>query len=174
MKISLLVFAGLILVSCAATHKDITLLRGANLRDAPVCLEDTAKIPSFFERFYKTRDISTNEGKIDYLLERVSKANLVFIRNQKEYNGYEAARFLRWKLNRHRDRYNVKIDTAEDFIDKIATVSRTTGQSYTVEISGTGKHLLGQVLSNELDELYQCITDMTQRAETPTDSVAQA
>ena len=51
-----------------------------------------------------------------------------FIRNGSEYDAATAAKFLRGKWDRAKD----KIKTARDFIDQAATKSSTSGQAYTI------------------------------------------
>lgn len=68
-------------------------------------------------------------AKIESLIAAVEKLpDAVFVRNGKAYNPATAAKFLRGKWNdRAKD-----VLTAEDFIDKVATRSSTTGRAYVV------------------------------------------
>ena len=71
---------------------------------------------------------STTEGEVEYLLEFVAASGCIFIRNDEEHSSEEAADHLRLKYSRGK-RY---VDTAEDFIDRLATESSWTGRAYTV------------------------------------------
>lgn len=74
--------------------------------------------------------ISAHErARIESLIAAVEKLqDAVFVRNGKAYNPATAAKFLRAKWDdRAKD-----VLTAEDFIDKIATRSSTTGRAYLV------------------------------------------
>jgi len=55
----------------------------------------------------------------------------VFIRNGSEYDGAKAAAHLRTKL----DYAGKKVQTAEQFIDKLATGSSMTGQPYKIRFA---------------------------------------
>ena len=140
---------------CAS--QEVPLLSGFTQEGTPVCLADRGDIPAIVQKFYKTRDLTTEEGKIDYLLERLRSSKLVFFRNRVEYNGASAAEFLRWKLDRFRARYHMKIETAQDFVSQIASGSKTSGQPYAVVLSDGSRHNLQYVLQNELNALESCL-----------------
>jgi hypothetical protein len=72
---------------------------------------------------------SQERAKIEALIAAVEKLpDAVFVRNGKAHSPATAAKFLRAKWNdRAKD-----ILTAEDFIDKVATRSSTTGRAYLV------------------------------------------
>ncbi|MCH7689113.1 MAG: DUF5329 family protein [Planctomycetes bacterium] len=112
------------------------------------------------ERFNTIRDLNTEDAKIDYLINRFRQSDAVFIRNDVEYGGRAAAKFLRWKLDRLRTRYGFEIDTAEDFIDDIASMSRVSGDSYLLVLSDGSRHYVRNVLHNELTELNSCLRDI--------------
>jgi hypothetical protein len=66
--------------------------------------------------------------KIESLLESVAKLpNAVFVRNGKSYDAATAAKFLRGKWKNRTD-----VRSAEEFIDKVATKSSTTGKPYLI------------------------------------------
>lgn len=60
------------------------------------------------------------------------KQNLVFVRNGDAHSCDEAVSHLRLKLGNTRNR----LDTAEQFIDKVASSSSITGKPYIVKIPG--------------------------------------
>lgn len=148
-----------------ASEQSVPLLSGHAKEGAPVCLADQSAIPAIVKKFYATRDLTTEEGKIDYLLERLRDSKLTFIRNRVEYKGSEAAEFLRWKLNRLRTRYHMKIETAQDFIVKITSGSRVSGEPYVIVLSDGSRHNLENVLQNELNLLESCLKQNTSKEE---------
>ena len=153
-----LVFLLVALTSCANPNAG-PLLSGTSSLGLPVCFEDPSKIPTFFASYYATRDLTTEEGKIDYLIERVRSSNRTYIRNGVETGSDVAARFLRWKLNRLRTYHKMTIETAEDFVHMVTSGSRMTGTPYAVIIpEAGGKFNFEDVLQNELNVLNACIS----------------
>ncbi len=72
-----------------------------------------------------------DHAKIDALITEVQTLKTaMFIRNVKEYDSHDAAKFLRAKWNAKRD----KIRTPAEFIDKVATRSSTTGKPYLIRL----------------------------------------
>ena len=126
MKREFTAFLLLVFLGCAS--QATPLLQGLSAEGIPLCLNDRSATPSFVEKFFQVRDLTTEEGKIDYLFERIRNSKLIFIRNKVEYNGSSASEFLRWKLDRTKQRYHVEIKTAQDFISSVATSSKTSGQ----------------------------------------------
>jgi hypothetical protein len=79
----------------------------------------------------------TEKQKIEALIKSVETLkDAKFVRNNSEYDAATAARFLRgkWESNA-RD-----IKTANDFIEKVGSVSGTTGKEYLIRMKG-GKEL---------------------------------
>ncbi|NDJ56897.1 YfeK family protein [Enterobacteriaceae bacterium 4M9] len=75
------------------------------------------------------------EARVEAMLGALSEQQgLVFIRNGSEHTREEAVSHLRLKLKNTRNRIN----TADQFIDKVASSSSITGKPYTVRISGKG------------------------------------
>mgnify|MGYP001824681739 CR=1 FL=1 len=72
------------------------------------------------------------EAEIEYLLQYVSDSGCAFNRNGSEHDSADAADHLRLKYSRGR-RY---VDSAEQFIDRLATESSWTGRTYTVNCEG--------------------------------------
>jgi len=164
------------LVGCSSAggRAGAPLLTGTNPEGAPLCFEERSKIPSFFESFYATRDLSTEEGKIDYLIERVSRSGLVFTRNGVDFGSYATAQFLRWKLDRLRAKHKIEVNSVNDFVEKIGSGSRTTGKPYEVEIPhGGGRHNLRFILQNELAVLNNCLEKEQMREAGTQESIAQ-
>lgn len=76
---------------------------------------------------------SHEEARIDAMLNALAQQkDLTFIRNGDAHNCDEAVSHLRLKLSNTRNR----IDTAEQFIDKVASSSSISGKPYIVRIPG--------------------------------------
>ncbi|UDC41597.1 YfeK family protein [Klebsiella quasivariicola] len=73
------------------------------------------------------------EARINAMLDALAqKSDLIFVRNGDAHTCDEAVAHLRLKLSNTRNR----IDTAEQFIDKVASSSSVTGKPYIVRIPG--------------------------------------
>jgi hypothetical protein len=72
-----------------------------------------------------------------------------FIRNGSDYNARAAARFLRGKWQAQEK----EIKTAVDFIDKVASVSSTSGKPYVIRFKGAPEVKCGDYLKEELKKL---------------------
>ncbi len=73
----------------------------------------------------------TEKQKIEALIKHIEEMkDAKFVRNDSEYDAKTAARFLRgkWEAN---DR---KVKTAQDFIEKIASISSTTEKPYLIRL----------------------------------------
>jgi len=84
-------------------------------------------------------DWSAEKEKINFLIEGVGRVDGVFIRNGKEYSPEQAAGHLKMKMeNAMNSWFSPDKDkwTAEMFIDKIATKSSISGDSYKIEFKG--------------------------------------
>ena len=70
----------------------------------------------------------TMEEEINYLIASVGKDGCRFVRNDRRYNRSSARAHLRskWELN------SQYVNSTEDFINKIASTSVTTGEPYIV------------------------------------------
>ena len=69
--------------------------------------------------------------QIEHLIDFIRDSPCAFIRNGTEYDGGKAAAHLRRKL----DYAGKKIQTAEQFIDKLATGSSMTGKAYKIRFA---------------------------------------
>jgi hypothetical protein len=74
----------------------------------------------------------TTEREIDYLLTFVENSGCIFVRNDTEHDAADAADHLRLKYSRGR-RY---VNSAEQFIDRLASESSWSGKPYTVTCDG--------------------------------------
>jgi hypothetical protein len=78
----------------------------------------------------------TEQAKIEALIQAVESMNdATFVRNGSEYNAKNAAKFLRGKWDAQRK----EVLTANDFIDKVATRSSTTGKPYLIRPKGAAE-----------------------------------
>jgi hypothetical protein len=85
--------------------------------------------------------------RIEYLIDHVAgMSTALFIRNGKEYDAGIAARFLRRKWQANTD----KVRTGEDFIEKIASRSLTTGTPYKIRMKDGTEIECGAYLSRLL------------------------
>jgi Family of unknown function (DUF5329) len=92
----------------------------------------------------------TEPEKIEALIRHVeSLADAKFIRNGVEYDAKTAGQFLRGKWKTQES--NVK--TVQDFIDKIATQSSTTGKPYLIKLKDGREVKSGEYLAAELKKL---------------------
>jgi len=86
--------------------------------------------------------------EISYLLQSVAQSNCAFFRNGKEHTSLEAEAHLRMKYERGRSR----IDSAEQFIDRVASKSSLSGRIYFIQCSGQERQPSGQWLAEQLTE----------------------
>jgi len=78
-----------------------------------------------------------------------------FIRNGSDYDAKAAAKFLRGKWQSREK----EIKTAADFIDKVATVSSTSGKPYVIRFKGAREVKCGEYLKEELKKLENANPD---------------
>lgn len=87
--------------------------------------------------------------KIEALITHVENLKgAKFIRNGKAYEPKDAAKFLRGKW----ESKDKEIKTAADFIEKVATMSSTTGKPYLIKLSDGRELKCGEYLKGELDK----------------------
>ncbi len=93
---------------------------------------------------------ATETRKIETLIQRVEGLKgATFIRNGKEYDAKTAAEFLRrkWQANQR------KIRSAADFIEKVASISSTSGKPYRIRFADGKEVQSGTYLRAELKKL---------------------
>ena len=72
-------------------------------------------------------------AEIDQLLANIANSNCSFIRSGQEYTAAEARKHLEMKMN-----FVLSgIESTEQFIDKLASVSSTTGEPYQIRCGST-------------------------------------
>jgi hypothetical protein len=90
------------------------------------------------------------EKQIEALITTIERmTDAAFIRNGRPYGAAAAAEFLRRKW-RHQE---ADIRTAEDFIEKAASFSSTTGQPYLIRLSNGRETSCSTFLRTELSRL---------------------
>lgn len=95
-------------------------------------------------------NVANEKQKIEALIKHVENLKSAkFIRNGKEYDAKNAAKFLRgkWKAN------DAKIKTATDFVEKAASLSSTTGKPYEIQFQDGTRVKSGDYLLAELKKL---------------------
>jgi Family of unknown function (DUF5329) len=91
-----------------------------------------ALMPAARLGFAKEQIPAEEMGRIEHLCETVARSQgMYFVRNGRAYSPDDAAKFLREKLKA----MGGEVTTAEEFIDKIATKSSTSGKQYTVRFA---------------------------------------
>jgi hypothetical protein len=74
----------------------------------------------------------TMDEEIDYLLNAVEKSDCTFVRNGKRHSGEDARAHLQSKR-----RHNAHLfDSADEFIERIASKSSMSGKSYLISCKG--------------------------------------
>jgi hypothetical protein len=90
------------------------------------------------------------ERLIEALIARIAgMTDVVFIRNDRSYDAATAAEFLRRKWRRHA----AEVRSAEDFIERIASGSSTTGAPYRIRLAGGRELPCATVLREELGRI---------------------
>jgi hypothetical protein len=72
-------------------------------------------------------------AEIDQLLGNIANSNCTFIRSGQEYSAAEARKHLEMKMNFVLSR----LESTEQFIDKLASESSTTGEPYQIRCGNT-------------------------------------
>ncbi len=127
------------------TPADVYFMPGpaTDIRQNPLYRKalDVAKNPRALERI-----------KIDYLIELMRHSPYTFIRNGASHTGEEGSRHLLWKYHRNIS----KVDSAQIFIDEIATRSSASGDLYLVK-TDEASYPLRDILMNELIRLNMAL-----------------
>jgi Family of unknown function (DUF5329) len=99
---------------------------------------------------------SSEKQKIELLIKRVAGLKDVkFIRNGSTYNPDTAAIFLRgkWQAN------DSQIKTAQDFIEKIASFSGTSGKDYLIRFKDGSEMKSRDYLAGDLQKIEKSLID---------------
>lgn len=105
---------------------------------------------------------SRTTTEIDYLLDYVASSDCVFVRNGSDHDPADAADHLRLKYRRGKKYVN----SADQFINRLASESSWSGKPYTVECGG--------VTEPTRDWLHRALADYRLRAEAPAEQAATA
>ena len=100
----------------------------------------------------------SEKQKIEALIKYVGEMNDVkFVRNGNTYNAKTAETFLRlkWAAN------DSEVKTARDFINKIASVSGTSGEPYVIRFKSGGEVKSRDLLLAELNKIEKLTTEQT-------------
>lgn len=103
------------------------------------------------------------KSEIDHLFEFIKKADVIFIRNGKEYPVEDGAKHIQTKF----DHFKSKIKTAEDFIEKSATKSELSGDAYQVKFKDNTKQETGKWLLAELKTFRESQIKKDEKKEDP-------
>ena len=95
------------------------------------------------------------EREIAYLLAFVEESGCIFVRNDTEHDSADAADHLRLKYSRG-SRY---VNSAEQFIDRLASESSWSGKPYSVDCDGRTEP--------SREWLYRALTQYRERAPKP-------
>ncbi|HKQ38491.1 MAG TPA: DUF5329 family protein [Verrucomicrobiae bacterium] len=97
-----------------------------------------------------TENHATEREKIEALIRNIETLKgATFIRNGSNYDAKTAAKFLRGKWRTHEK----EVKTAIDFIDKVATVSGTSGKPYMIRFKDARDIKCADYLKDELKKL---------------------
>jgi hypothetical protein len=92
----------------------------------------------------------TEKQKIEALIKGIEDSkDTKFVRNDREYDAKTAAKFLRGKW----ESQEAEIKTARDFIEKVASISSTSGKPYRMRFKDGKEMKSGDYLSEELQKL---------------------
>ena len=122
--------------------------RGLQYSDAPTDTLFLTPTPDFnsSEFFSRWSGEVSERDKIRYLLERIASSKNRFIRNDEIFDGPRAEQWILYKLGH----WVRGVDTAEDFVMRVASFSQKTGEPYRVEFPEGKVYSLRSVLKNEL------------------------
>lgn len=105
------------------------------------------------------KGLSYERAKIKYLLGHTAQSDYSFDRNGRVYDSERTANHLRKKYRQRLE----KIHTAQDFIDKVASISTESGRPY-LALPGDGKaYRTGDLLNYELRHLETFMDDLHQQ-----------
>ncbi len=92
----------------------------------------------------------SEQARIDRLIEYIeSRKDVKFIRNGNEYSCEDAAKFMRGKMKSMGEHVN----SAQQFIEQIATKSSTTGHLYMIKLADGKSMPSAQFLADELKRM---------------------
>ena len=138
-------FLPILLISTFATACNHT--RSCQHSDAPAGQIFLSPNPNFeSSTFAKWNGQSSEKARIRYLLERMAASDEHFVRNGETHDGKQARIWLLYKMGH----WVNGVDTAEDFVSRVATFSQKTGNLYLVQQADGQIYSLQSLLRNEL------------------------
>ena len=155
MKPLLLVVLMLFVFSFAA---EAALMNGFAPDGTPVYLSDPSEIPRAIKKFEIRGDLTTEEGKIDYIISRIRTSQFKFIRNGTETQGDAAATFIRWKIGWYENHYHTKVTTLHDFVSEVLKGSEKTGKPYEIVLPDGTHHNAQIIFQNEANKLEELLS----------------
>ncbi len=108
--------------------------------------------------FVKLHPDCRESDKIRFLLDAIADSNLSFIRNGETFTGPLAYKWLKWKMH-HAQYRDDPIDTAEDFVTRVARRSEKTGDPYQVKLKNGRYEKLMVILRHELSALEVALAE---------------
>ena len=95
-------------------------------------------------------EVGVEHQTIEALIESVARlTDATFLRNGKSYSASNAARFLREKWHSRKS----EVRSAEEFIDRVASSSSTTGTPYVIRFADGREVSSAEYLRSELAKL---------------------
>ncbi|HNV86421.1 MAG TPA: DUF5329 family protein [Candidatus Omnitrophota bacterium] len=148
------VFCGVLvlLAGCVALPKMGPLGNGLDPAGKPLYLSSPDVQKEQLENFLSEYPDPDDSLKIEYLLTAVQNSSCRFIRNGVVANGDEAMQWLRWKMH-HKQYADCPILTPDDFVNRVADISRNSGLPYEVLYPDNHREKLQTILQHELDGL---------------------
>lgn len=136
-------------------------------------LSDKVLLEKSLDQYYQVRDLSSEDGKIDYLLGRIQASDYIFVRNGVEYSGRFSSEFLSWKLGRVREQKISQVETADVFIEKVASKSKMSNKPYLIKIASQ-YYYCSELLKNELFYLNDYLKNKEETVSSAVAGVAQS
>lgn len=112
--------------------------------------------------FVKLHPDCKERDKIKFLLDTIADSNLSYIRNGEIHSGPMAYKWLKWKMH-HSQYRGDPIDTAEDFVTRVAVRSEKTGEPYRVKLQNGQYEKLVIILKHELLSLETALQSWVQQ-----------
>lgn len=119
-------------------------------------LEEPSQREARVNEFLALHPSPDEMDKINFLIDSMSRSQKPFIRNGMQHNSFKAAHWLKWKMH-HKQFRSRPIETAQDFVTRVASQSVHSGEPYGVIFKPGLTLELGKVLQHELDALEEAI-----------------
>jgi len=140
----------LLLGGCASIRNAGELGNGLDASGNPLYLSPEAQQKEIMENFLTDYSNPDDSLKIEYLLTVIERSPYTFVRNGQRADGEDAMQWLRWKMH-HKQYADCPILTPDDFVDRVADISRNSGLPYEVIYPDNHREKLQAILRHELD-----------------------